>query len=414
MGNSEPGRRARDVVRRAFPNLMSGAADLVTPGAGVVVRAGIAVMDEVRFGEVTEEAIVLTVIASIELCDSPLLMRATSAHGVDFLVPGLTLRQLAAAIADKTFAPAWERGPGSHFTSAEIARRWSTVAEDLERGRRTFSAELGGSFLLPKQGAGALGRIRTKLREGIAHAQRCDQEARQFASLDFSGGIDRYVNRARDRLRDASVALMYALEDVLRAHAELVGVARQVVPDRIDELFASPDPTTLAAEQGRRAREAAAELLDNARQALADAGEELSGWRAHSTLRDAGDVDLCAIAAADLRFDAGHEANCWLSLGHTIDGARVRFEALTAAIADEMPDELAGMRKRFIGQLNAAYGATGEIHTCYWTVDDMKRRGQPQPIDVQHVKAGRTRFHEATSGACKTVEELAAAVAIVP
>src|SRR2546427_9703736 len=42
VGNAEAGRRARDVVRRASPDLVSRAADLVTPGAAGVVRARIA------------------------------------------------------------------------------------------------------------------------------------------------------------------------------------------------------------------------------------------------------------------------------------------------------------------------------------------------------------------------------------
>ena len=120
------------------------------------------------------------------------------------------------------------------------------------------------------------------------------------------------------------------------------------------------------------------------------------------------------VAAAELRFEPGHEMNGWLSLSHVIDGARVRLEALTSAIAEDLPEEFATLRTRLLGQLNAAHNAAGEISTCYWTVEDMKRRGQPEPLDADRVKTRRTRFGEAARGGCESVDELGRLIAPRP
>jgi len=419
MGRQDPRPRVRGIVARVAPEVAGRAADAFVPGASLGVRVVLAAIDEVRFAEIAGEAIVQTVLASAELCDDPLLTYESAPGGfaesvVIWTTPWLTLRQLAAAIGDGTFAPTRKTDTPAMYTSTETSRRWSRVADDLERARRTFVAELGGSYLLPKEGAAAVARIRTKLRAAVELARACDRHASRLAGLDMSGGLPRYVDRALGDLTTSSVGLMFALDDILTANDELVAAARRVIPEQIDELFALPDPAAAAAEKTHREREAAAEVLDNARQALVDAGEELNEWRAHASLRDAADVDLSAIADADLHFDLGHEANGWLTLGNVIDSARERFEALTSAIALELPDDLAGLRKRFIGQLNAAYGAAGEIQSRYWQVEEMKRRGKVEPLDVDGVKTRRARFHEAAKGACKTVEELGTAVALKP
>ena len=415
MGSRDRRPRARALIGQVLPDVVGEAAGAVVPGAGVGLRAVLAAVDSVRFAEITEEAIVQTVLASIELCDDPLLTRVDDITSSGLVAPGLSLRELARAIGDKTFAPERGEGPAVVYTSAEIARRWADVAPDLERARRTFTAELGGAFLMPKEGAGKLTRMRERLRAAVGHAAACGRAASRLAGQDLSGGLQKYVDRELDALRGGSVELMYALDDVLAAHDELVAAARSIVPERIDELFAVQDPAAAAAAKARGEREAAQELLDNALQALVDAGEELNGWRAHSSLRDVAIVDLRVVAAAaDVRFDEGHAANGWLSLGHTIDSARARLEALTSEIAEDLDEQAAAVRTRLLRQLNAANNAAQEISSRYRAVEDARIRGKTEPLDVTGVEERRARFLEASRGACETVDELARLAVVGP
>src|SRR5437867_3084170 len=154
MGIGEARRRAERVIGRAFPDIASdvasGAAAVVGgPAAGaasgVGARAIFSAVGERRFAEITADAIVQTVLASVELCDDPLLTYEGRDHGVSaftWTMPWLTLRQLAAAISNGTFAPRRTPDAPPMYSSGETSHRWSRVADDIERARRTFVAEL--------------------------------------------------------------------------------------------------------------------------------------------------------------------------------------------------------------------------------------------------------------------------------
>jgi hypothetical protein len=419
VGSTDPRRRAREIVERVLPDVASEAAGTVVPGGGAALRAALAALDSFRLAEIIEEAIVQTVLASAELCDDPLLSfrigdGGVSGSGIYALVPWLTLRQFAEALLEKTFVPEGEPGgPRSWVVSSEVARRWSDVASSIETARRIYNAELGGAYLLPKAGARAVGRTRARLREAIALAGRCSRAASRLGHLDSSGGLPRYVEGARGDLLAASVALMYALEDILAAHAELVAAARSVVPERIDALFAVPNPAVIVAEKARRQRQAAQELLDNARQALIDAGEELNGWRAHSSLRDVANIDLRVTAAAtDLRFEEQHAANGWLSLGHAIDSARARLETLTSEVADDLDEHGAALRTRMLSQVNAANNAAQQISTRYRAVEDARIHGKTEGLDVTEIDELCADFHKSARAACDAFDELERSVGI--
>src|SRR2546428_12759443 len=96
--------------------------------------------------------------------------------------------------------------------------------------------------------------MRERLRAAVGHGAACGRAASRLAGQDLSGGLQKYVDRELDALRGGSVGVMYALDDVLAAHDELVAAPRSIVPQRIDELFALQGPAAAAAAQARGGR----------------------------------------------------------------------------------------------------------------------------------------------------------------
>jgi hypothetical protein len=397
MNQEAPSSRLGRVGRRVRPFIPDVTAAVLSvlgahlAGAGALLgpafRAAVAERERRDNRDVAEEAIAAVVMASSDLCDTELPARFEDYYGRRGTI---ALRPFVAALRAGTDTPDWHgtQRPDAHLS--EACKLWRLIPDELDRARRQFVLELGGSYLLPLQVARAANLQRARMPQIVSHAEACRDQLRSLFDLEINGGLVSHKEDAEQRLRLARDALAYSLGEVLDAHEELERAAWQEVPERMAALFPPPmDPATIAVEQRLRARAALHNVVENARVVPTDIGRT-SEWLERSTIAPKlPDVHLTDFLAEDFRFAPTDVINGWHWLGGRFEGARSRFEHLTSEASHDLDAEAVTAHNQLISSLNHAGNAAARIATTY----SMRPSPQDEAEGASQEILGEFRLH---------------------